>query len=385
MIQKKKILLTIGTRPEVIKVAPVIKALEKTDWAEPIVILTGQHDILLDQQLDIFKFDYFENMNLIEDKPDLTEMCAKAMSGFTRLFSKFNPDFIVTQGDTTSVAATAMAAYYMKIPFGHLEAGLRSFDNHNPFPEEGNRRIASLFADLHFCPTEENRLNLLDEGVAESKIFVTGNTVIDSLMDVAGRSLPLPFDLPEGKKIVLVTCHRRDNCGQGVENLIIAIRTLAARHPDMHFVYPVHLNPAIRQPVMRSLSDVPSVTLLEPLDYVTFVSLMARVHLVLTDSGGIQEEAPALGKPVLVFRTATERPEVIANGAAKLVGIEIPDILAAFDALKDQNTPLYQNMCLAGSPYGDGQAANRVIQALALYFGIDAKTVESLQKASVAA
>ncbi len=385
MNTKKKILLTIGTRPEVIKVAPVIKALEKSGWAEPIVILTGQHDILLDQQLDIFKFDYFENMNLIEDKPDLTEMCSKAMAGFNRLFAKFDPDFIITQGDTTSVAATALAAYYMKIPFGHLEAGLRSFDNNNPFPEEGNRRIASLFADLHFCPTEENRLNLLNEGVAESKIFVTGNTVIDSLKDVAGRSLPLPFDLPEDKKIVLVTCHRRDNCGQGIENLIIALRTLAARHPDMHFVYPVHLNPAIRQPVMRSLSDVPSITLLEPLDYVTFVSLMARAYLVLTDSGGIQEEAPALGKPVLVFRTATERPEVIENGAAQLVGIEVADVLAAFDELKDPASARYQSMSCAGSPYGDGNASNRVMQALALYFGVDAQTVETSQKSAVAA
>lgn len=368
-----------------IKVAPVIKALEQCDWAEPVVILTGQHDILLDQQLDIFKFNYFENMNLIEDKPDLTEMAAKALTGFSRLFGKFKPDFIITQGDTTSVAATSMAAYYMKIPFGHLEAGLRSFDNGNPFPEEGNRRIASLFADLHFCPTEENRLNLLREQVPENKIFVTGNTVIDSLMDVASRNLALPFDLPHDKKIVLVTCHRRDNYGAGVQNLIIALRKLSALYPDMHFVYPVHLNPAIRQPVMQALSDVDNIQLLNPLDYVSFVSLMARSHLILTDSGGVQEEAPALGKPVLVFRTATERPEVIENGAARLIGIEVDALMNAFAELHDATSPAYLRMVQAGSPYGDGRATQRVMAAMQAYFGIETSLTSHNTNAVLAA
>lgn len=384
-MSKKRILLTIGTRPEVIKVAPVIKALQQADWAEPVVILTGQHDILLDQQLDIFKFDYFENMNLIEDKPDITQMCAKALNGFSRLFSQFKPDFIVTQGDTTSVAATSLAAYYMKIPFGHLEAGLRSFDNQNPFPEEGNRRIASLFADLHFCPTETNRRNLINEGVSAEKIFVTGNTVIDSLMDVAGYKLPLPFELPADKKVVLVTCHRRDNYGLGIENLIVALRRLAQLHPDLHFLYPVHLNPGIKLPVMAGLGDLPSVQLLDPLDYVTFTSLMARCHLILTDSGGIQEEAPALGKPVLVFRTATERPEIIECGAAQLVGIEVEDVVAAVESLKDPHSAKYQAMAQAGSPYGDGRAAAKVTGALASYFGVDTSSPETYQKAAPAA
>ncbi len=367
---KKKILLTIGTRPEVIKLAPVIKALEQSDWAEPIVILTGQHDILLDQQLDIFRFEYFENMNLIEDKPDLTDMAAKALAGFSRIFAKFQPDFVIAQGDTTSVAATSLAAYYMRIPYGHLEAGLRSFDNGNPFPEEGNRRIASMFADLHFCPTEDNRKNLLEERVPENKIFVTGNTVIDSLMEVASSKVNLPFEVPTDKKLVLVTCHRRDNCGQGVQNLITALQQLAAKYSDMHFVYPVHLNPAVRGPVLENLSGISNIQLLNPLDYISFVSLMARSHLVLTDSGGVQEEAPALGKPVLVFRTATERPEVIENGAGRLVGIEVEDIMVAFAELHDEITPAYQKMAAAGSPYGDGKAAGRVVQALAEYFGI---------------
>jgi UDP-N-acetylglucosamine 2-epimerase (non-hydrolysing) len=384
-MSKKKILLTIGTRPEVIKVAPLVKALQKSEWAEPVVILTGQHDILLDQQLDIFKFDYFENMNLIEDKPDITQMAAKALNGFSRLFSQFKPDFIVTQGDTTSVAATALAAYYMKIPFGHLEAGLRSFDNHNPFPEEGNRRIASLFADLHFCPTETNRLNLIAEGVSAEKIFVTGNTVIDSLMDVAGYKLPLPFELPENKKIVLVTCHRRDNYGEGVENLVSAIRTLADRHPDLHFIYPVHLNPAIKIPVLGGLGDMSQVQLLDPLDYVTFTSLMARCHLVLTDSGGVQEEAPALGKPVLVFRTATERPEIIERGAAQLVGTDPENVVSAVESLLNPQSAKYLAMAQAGSPYGDGQASAKVMAALEAYFRVDTQPSGTYQKAATAA
>lgn len=384
-MSKKKILLTIGTRPEVIKVAPVIQALKNTDWAEPVVILTGQHDTLLDQQLAIFKFDYFENMNLIEDKPDVTQMCAKALNGFSRLFSKFNPDFIIAQGDTTSVAATALAAYYMKIPFGHLEAGLRSYDNNDPFPEEGNRRIASLFADLHFCPTEISRANLLNEGVVDSKIFVTGNTVIDALQDMASQDAILPFDLPDGKTIVLVTCHRRDNYGQGVDNLITVIKTLAAKHPNLHFVYPVHVNPAIKVPITRELSAVPGVQLLEPLDYTVFTALMRRSDIVLTDSGGVQEEAPVFGKPVLIFRATTERPEIVDCGAAQLVGTDVRNVVEALESLMDKNSAKYQAMAGAGSPFGDGQAANKVVSALALYFGVDSKTGATYQKAATAA
>jgi len=325
---------------------------------------------LVAQQLRVFDVEADIDMALMNRHAGTIDLFTEAMRGFNIMFERFKPDMIVAQGDTTSVAATAMAAYYKKVPFAHLEAGLRSHDIHNPFPEEGNRKIAGIVADIHFCPTQGAKDNLLKESIKDDQIYVTGNTVIDALLSIKEEANQSSFPLPSGKKIILVTCHRQDNVEVRVSNLIEIIKTLSARHPDLHFVYPVHPNPKIKAPIYDALSDIDCVQLCEPLDYLNFVKAMTQSHLILTDSGGVQEEAPALDIPVLVYRTTTERPEAVASGAAKLVGIDVNDVVSEIEDLLDPNSPSYLNMSKAKSPYGDGHASKNIVEAFRAYFKI---------------
>lgn len=353
--------------------APLIKALQATTWARAAVVLTGQHNELVAQQLRVFDVEADIDMALMKRHAGTIDLFTEAMRGFNIMFERFKPDMIIAQGDTTSVAATAMAAYYKKVPFGHLEAGLRSHNIHNPFPEEGNRKLAGIVAGIHFCPTKLAQQNLLNENIELAQTHVTGNTVIDALLSIKEEALKATFPLPTDKKIILVTCHRGDNMGKGIGNLIKIIKTLASNHPDLHFVYPVHPNPSVKKPIYEALSNHPSVQLCEPLDYLNFVKVMMQSYLILTDSGGIQEEAPALDKPVLVYRTTTERPEAVDSGAVKLVGIDPENVIKEFETLLEPNSPQYLNMSKAKSPYGDGTASAKIVEALAHYFSIDLK------------
>ena len=369
-----KVLVVLGTRPEAIKLAPVIYELRKHEDKDEDrgittkVCVTGQHRELLRPFLELFRIEPDWDLGLMEPDQTPTSLAAQALQALEPVLERERPDWVLVQGDTTTALAAALAAFYAKIPIGHVEAGLRSEDKYNPFPEEVNRRLISYLADLHFAPTERARENLLREGIPEEKIYVTGNTVIDALHMILRRLPPLELEelgieLRDGQKLVLVTCHRRESFGPDLESVCRALRQLVERNPELVIAYPVHLNPHVRGPVWRFLGRVPQVHLLEPLDYLTFLRLMERSYLILTDSGGIQEEAPALDKPVLVLRRRTERPEVLETGAARLIGTATEAIVTETERLL-RDPEEYNKMAQAENPYGDGHAAERIVRIL---------------------
>jgi UDP-N-acetylglucosamine 2-epimerase (non-hydrolysing) len=363
-----KVLCVVGTRPEAIKMAPVIRELRRHAARATVrVCATGQHREMLDQVLVLF--DVVPDVDLEIMRPDqsLADVTAAAMLGLDRLIAVERPDWVVVQGDTTTAMVAALAAFYQRARVAHVEAGLRSGDRDHPFPEEVNRRLADTLSDLHFAPTETARDNLLREGLDSATVIVTGNTVIDALHWVA--ALPAPDDLPailpsNGARLLLVTAHRRESFGAGIEEICLALRDIAHRCGDaVHLVYPVHMNPKVREPVERILGDVANVALLPPLDYLRLVHLMKRSHLILTDSGGIQEEAPSLGVPVLVLREVTERPEAVRAGTARVVGTSRERVVSeTMRLLGDQSE--YERMARRSNPYGDGHAAERIVAAL---------------------
>ena len=376
-----KILSVFGTRPEAVKMAPVVQRLAHTPEVESRVCVTAQHRQMLDQVLNLFEIKPEYDLGLMRDDQSLAELSASIFTHLDPVFADFIPDWVLVQGDTTTVAITSLLAYYHRIKVGHVEAGLRTHNKWQPFPEEINRRVAGVVADLHFAPTQQARQNLLREGIPDEIIAVTGNPVIDALHFVAEQPMPQEIrdllgkleiaTLPKvahndtEKSLILVTAHRRENFGQPLENICQALQELAGRG-DVELVYPVHLNPNVQEPVKRILGDVPHITLLPPLDYLPLVHLQKRAKIILTDSGGIQEEAPAFGVPVLVLREVTERPEGVEAGALKLVGTEAGSIVRETKRLLDDPSA-HAEMAKAVNPFGDGHAAERIIEALNVF------------------
>lgn len=376
-----KILSVIGTRPEAVKMAPIIRLLKETPGVESCVCVTAQHRQMLDQVLELFAIKPDYDLNLMRENQTLAQVSAGIFTHLDPILETLKPDCILAQGDTTTVAITALLSFYRRIKFGHVEAGLRTHNKWHPYPEEINRRVASAISDLHFAPTEWSRNNLLNENTPEETIFVTGNSVIDALLYVAKQEEPQEIKelverlginaqgigikgttAPSTRRLILVTAHRRENFGEPFENICYAIKDLAERG-DVEIVYPVHLNPNVQEPVNRILRGVPHITLLSPLDYLPMVHLMKRATIILTDSGGIQEEAPAFGIPVLVMRETTERPEGVDAGVCKLVGTDRSKIVGQATQLLDDETE-YAKMAKAVNPYGDGHAAERIIDAI---------------------
>ena len=367
MSKPHRILVVVGTRPEAVKLAPVVHALQQQPWAVTRVLATAQHRQMLDQIHAFFGIHPDRDLDAMRPGQGLADLTARLLSGLDPVLAEEQPDLVLAQGDTTTVMVTALACFYRKIAFGHVEAGLRTGDLHNPFPEELNRVLVGRMAALHFAPTEGSRQNLLREGTDPSRVHVTGNTVIDALLWAAERVDPAAFAPPPGKRLVLVTAHRRENFGQPFEQVCSALRQLADR-PDVQLLYPVHPNPNVRDTAHRVLGRHPSIRLVDPLDYPDMVAAMRACDLILTDSGGVQEEAPSLGKPVLVLRTTTERPEGVAAGAAKLVGTDKNRIVAEASRLLDDGLA-YQAMASVQNPYGDGRAAQRIVQAIGRHLG----------------
>ena len=361
-----KILSVFGTRPEAVKMAPIVRLLGETSGIESFVCVTAQHRQMLDQVLELFQIKPNYDLDLMREGQTLAKLTAGIFTHLDPVLAEVNPDWVLAVGDTTTVVTTCQLAFYRRIKFGHVEAGLRTHNKWHPFPEEINRRLATTMADLHFAPTTWSQKNLLHEGVDDKDIVVTGNTVIDALKYVAEQEMPIEIkDLLSkfaGKRIVLVTAHRRENFGQPIENICHALRELASRG-DVEIVYPVHLNPNVQEPVNRILKNVEGITLLSPLDYLPLVHLMKHSTLILTDSGGIQEEAPSFGVPVLVLRETTERPEGVDAGTLKLVGTETSHIVQEAKRLLDDESE-YAKMAKASNPYGDGRAAERIVEAL---------------------
>ncbi|WZB74628.1 UDP-N-acetylglucosamine 2-epimerase (non-hydrolyzing) [Achromobacter insuavis] len=365
---KLRVLMVFGTRPEAIKMAPLVKALANDPAFEAKVCVTAQHREMLDQVLDIFSVRPDFDLNLMAPGQDLSDITSKVLLGMREVYRQWLPDIVLVHGDTTTTLATSLSAYYAKVKVGHVEAGLRTDNKYSPWPEEMNRRQTGAIADLHFAPTAASHANLLREGIAEDSIHVTGNTVIDALLDVVDRirtdgslntELESKFSfLDSNKRLVLVTGHRRENFGASFENICLSLRDIAARG-DVQIVYPVHPNPNVQEPVKRILGDIENVHLIEPLDYLPFVYLMDRSSFLITDSGGIQEEAPSLGKPVLVMRDTTERPEAVDAGTVKLVGTDRAVIAREASRLLDDQAA-YDPMARAHNPYGDGQASARI-------------------------
>jgi UDP-N-acetylglucosamine 2-epimerase (non-hydrolysing) len=363
-----KVLCVFGTRPEAIKMAPVVRELRRHPGrAEVRVCVTAQHREMLDQVLSLFEIAPDHDLGIMRPDQSLTRLTAAALTALDAVVVEERPDWVVVQGDTTTAMVAALVAFYHRVRVAHVEAGLRSWNRFQPFPEEVNRRLADALADLHFAPTGRARENLLREGVGEASIRVTGNTVIDALQWVAGLRPPPDLDAiapAGGARLVLVTAHRRESFGAGLEAICLALRDLALRYgPALRIVYPVHLNPHVQEPVRRLLGELPNVLLLPPLDYLRLVHLMKRAHLILTDSGGIQEEAPGLGKPVLVLRDVTERPEAVEAGTARVVGTGRDRVVAETVRLLEQPAE-YERMARAVNPFGDGHAAERIVETL---------------------
>jgi UDP-N-acetylglucosamine 2-epimerase (non-hydrolysing) len=370
----KKILLIFGTRPEAIKMAPVVKHFQKYPTIfDSHVCVTAQHRQMLDQVLDLFAITPEYDLNIMQPGQSLTDVTCNVLQGLASVLDGFCPDIILVHGDTTTCMAASMAAFYRQIPVGHVEAGLRTGNIYSPWPEEMNRKITGAVATYHFAPTSQARGNLLNEGVADKSIIVTGNTVIDALLDVTQqikndaklkKQLADKFSfLDADKRLVLVTGHRRENFGDGFIHICQALKTIVQSQPDVEVLYPVHLNPKVQQPVNEILRNVSGVHLIDPQDYLPFVYLMNRCHIIISDSGGVQEEAPSLGKPVLVMRDTTERPEALAAGTVKLVGTDAEVIIKeALHLLTDDEA--YRTMSQAHNPYGDGLAAGRIVEFL---------------------
>lgn len=367
------ILLIFGTRPEAIKMLPLFHELRRNEAFNVSVCVTGQHRGMLDQVLNLFEVEPDFDLNIMHVGQDLTDITVKILNGLRSLFNSFTPDLVLVHGDTATTFAASLACYYKKIKVGHIEAGLRTHDLYSPWPEEGNRRLTGVLSYLNFAPTENAKQNLINENFAEKSIFVTGNTVIDALYFVVSKikdDAKINKDLLEkfnfldfNKRIVLITGHRRENFGLGFENICLAINKLAEKHKDTQFVYPMHLNPSVREPVQKYLSFKDNIFLIEPLDYLPFVYLMSNSYLILTDSGGIQEEAPSLGKPVIVMRDTTERPEAVNVGTVKLVGTDVDLIFSSVNTLLC-NSVVYSQMSALHNPYGDGKASSRIVEII---------------------
>ena len=363
----KKILCIVGTRPEAIKIAPIILALKREPWANVHVLVTAQHRHMLDQVLNFFKIKPDIDLNVMQSNQTLIELTSRILKDIDSVFDAIRPDVVLVQGDTTTTMTIALACFYRQIEFGHVEAGLRTGDMQNPFPEEANRVIVGKLARWHFAPTEGSRQNLLKEGVLNSEIIVTGNTVIDALLMTAAKNLELTVSLDPAKRLVLITSHRRENFGEPFRNICRALRTLAINNEEVQFLYPVHPNPNIKDVAYEFLSGLANFILCEPLGYAPFIAAMKRAYIILTDSGGVQEEAPALGKPVLVLRDKTERPEAVDQGVVKLVGLNYESIVEETQRLLDDEVA-YKTMARGVSPYGDGHAAERIVKTLRKYF-----------------
>lgn len=375
-----KITVVFGTRPEAIKLAPIIHRLRVAEWCALRVTVTGQHNHMLEQVFDVFQIKPDANLAIMQPGQSLYDITTRSIAGLGQEFRHHRPDMVIVQGDTTTTFAAALAAFYERIPIAHVEAGLRTHQKYAPFPEEINRMLTAHLADWHYAPTTRAQENLLREGIPSDRILVTGNTAIDALGWIVGTlakldreqrrgMLALPADLVEycecgERPIILVTGHRRENFGDGFERICTALAQIAQEEPEVLLVYPVHLNPNVRGPVERMLASYPNIRLLEPLPYREFAYLMQAAHIIITDSGGIQEEAPSLGKPVLVMRDVTERPEAIEAGTARLVGTDVERIVGATRQLLHDHDA-YRTMAQAHNPYGDGRAAERIVDHLA--------------------
>ena len=371
-MNKLKVMTIFGTRPEAIKMAPLVKELEGREGIESLCCVTAQHRQMLDTVLDIFKLKPQFDLDIMEAGQTLSTITSKCLLGLEGVFREVRPDLVLVHGDTSTTFAGALAAFYQQIAVGHVEAGLRTGDKYSPFPEEMNRSMVGRLAELHFCPTKANRRNLEAEGVTEG-VFVTGNTVIDALETTVAEDFTFAEDVLNtldyaGKKVILVTCHRRENYGQPMEDIMSALAQVARSHPEAELVYPVHLSPVVQECAHRHLDGIENVHLTAPLDVEEMHNLMARSYLVMTDSGGLQEEAPALGKPVLVLRKETERPEAVEAGTVKLAGVEYDEIVRLADGLLD-DPAAYAEMAHAANPYGDGRACPRIVDAILYHFG----------------
>lgn len=368
---KKRILSVFGTRPEAIKMAPLVKELEKEETLISQVCVTAQHREMLDQVLEIFTIEPDYDLNIMQQRQTLTGMTVRALEGLERVLEECKPDMVLVHGDTLTTFVASLAAFYHQIPVGHVEAGLRTYEKYSPFPEEMNRKLTGSIADLHFAPTDGAKRNLLKENVSKDSIYVTGNTVIDAMETTIEDDYFFTETrlntIDYSKKVLVMTAHRRENLGQPLQNICTAVKRVVDENEDVEVVYAVHKNPAVRDTVYSILGNHPRIHLLEPIDFKDMHNLMNRAYLILTDSGGIQEEAPSLGKPILVLRKDTERPEGIQAGTAKLAGIEEEEIYRLTTELL-QNPKMYQEMANAVNPYGDGRASKRIVQAIKEYF-----------------
>lgn len=368
-----KVISIFGTRPEAIKMAPLVKKLDKNENIESKVCVTAQHRQMLDQVLDLFDIKPDFDLNIMKNKQSLTGITARVLEGLDKIFYEVRPDIVLVHGDTTTTFTAALAAFYKKIAVGHVEAGLRTYNKYFPFPEEMNRKLTGAIADLHFAPTTGSKQNLLNEGVNKKNIFVTGNTVIDAMNHTVEDNYVFENDELnkldyKNKKVIMVTAHRRENWGKGIENICTALRRIVEENEDVELVYLVHLNPVVREVVYKNLNGMRGVHLLPPLDTKETHNLMNRCFMVMTDSGGLQEEAPHLGKPVLVLRDVTERPEAVDAGTVKLVGTDVKKIIEeAYKILRNEKE--YEKMSKAINPYGDGNAADRIVNAILYHFG----------------
>ncbi len=375
----KKVMFVFGTRPEAIKMAPLVKAVEAAEDMEALVVVTAQHREMLDQVLALFDVKPNYDLNLMKPGQSLTDITAGVLRGIERIVIKEKPDIVLVHGDTTTTFAGALASFYQQTPIGHVEAGLRSGNVYSPFPEEANRKLTGVMTNVHLAPTPQAKQNLLREGVDENAIFTTGNTVIDALMMTIDDAYAFEPALAEALNVsgrkVLLTTHRRENLGQPMVQIFRAVRRLHERFDDVHFYFPVHLNPRVQALAKEALSDLERVHMFDPLDYAPFANLINRMDLVLTDSGGLQEEAPAIGKPVLVLRDTTERPEAIEAGTVRLVGCDTDVIYNTVEELFT-NEESYNAMKHAVNPYGDGHACERILAALDYYFGLVDKRPE---------
>ncbi|MDK2932030.1 MAG: hypothetical protein PWR07_2161 [Bacillota bacterium] len=380
---RKKVMAVFGTRPEAIKMAPVVRAVRECDDIECVVVVTAQHREMLDQVLDLFNIVPDYDLDIMREGQSLTDIAVRALAGLEAPVVRERPDLVLVHGDTSTTFVASLVAFYHHVQVGHVEAGLRTHDKYFPFPEEMNRRLAGCLADIHFAPVENHKRNLLAEGVRAEAIHVTGNTVIDALVDVAGRPYefrdPVLASIDFGRrKVLLVTAHRRENLGEPMREICHALKDIVDAHPDVEIVFPVHMNPLVRADVMAILQGVPRVHLMDPVDYQAMVALMKRCYMVLTDSGGLQEEAPSLDKPVVVLRDVTERPEGLEAGTLVLAGTDRRRIVdRARELLEDPEA--YARMANARNPYGDGRASERILAAILWRFGISPERPEDFR------
>lgn len=370
MVKQLKVMTVFGTRPEAIKMAPLVKELEKnSEHIQSIVTVTAQHRQMLDQVLSIFEITPDYDLNIMKDRQTLIDVTTRSLEGLNQVFQEVKPDIVLVHGDTTTTFVASLAALYNQIPIGHVEAGLRTGNKYSPFPEEMNRQLTGVLADLHFSPTDQSKQNLLVENKNEKDIFVTGNTAIDALKTTVKNNYSHPILESLGdNRLVLMTAHRRENTGKPMENMFRAISRLVEKHDDIQVVYPVHMNPVVREIANRILGDNNRIQLIEPLDVIDFHNFASRAHLILTDSGGVQEEAPSLGVPVLVLRDTTERPEGVKAGTLKLAGTDEEVIFTLADDLLSDKAA-HDLMAKASNPYGDGNASKRIVEAILYHFG----------------